>query len=89
MILNELHVLQRSARSIGQRHAIAVTDGRVGGEAEHTATTARAQNDCLSGNRLNLSGRQLQRHYALHATVVHQQSGDKVLVIPSDSVIFE
>ena len=89
MVLNELHVLQRSARAIGQRHAIAGLDGGVGGEAEHAAAAARAQDDGLGGDRLNLSGGQLDRDHALHAAVVDQQFGDKELVVAGDGVVLE
>ena len=47
MVLDELHVLERRARPVGQRHAVAVLDGRIGREGEDTAATARAQDDCL------------------------------------------
>jgi hypothetical protein len=38
---------------------------------------------------LNLSGSQLQRHHALNAAVVHQESGYKELVVTDHGVVFE
>ncbi len=56
MILNEFHVLQRGARSICQRHAIASLNGGIGGVAEHAAATTCAQDHGLRGDGLNLAG---------------------------------
>ena len=42
MVLNELHVLQWSARAISQCHAVAGIDGRIGRVAEDASTAARA-----------------------------------------------
>ena len=55
MVLDELHVLERRAGAVGQRHPVAVLDGGVGGEREHLAATAGAEDHCTGGDRLDAS----------------------------------
>ena len=71
MVLHELHVLQRSTGAIGQRHAIAILDVGVRCERENTPAAARAKDDGVRGDGLDLSRHQFDRHRALHASVVH------------------
>ena len=47
VVLDELHVLERRAGAVGQRHAVAGLDGGVGGEREDPAAAAGAQDDRL------------------------------------------
>ena len=44
VILHKLHVLERSAGAIGERHAVAGLDGGVSGVGEDAAASAGAQN---------------------------------------------
>ena len=45
MVLDELHVLERRAGAVGQRHAVAGLDGGVGREREDPAAAAGAEDD--------------------------------------------
>src|SRR5881397_2974183 len=62
MVLNELHVLERRAGTIGQGHPVAVLDVGVGGEGEDLAAAPRAEDDGSRGDGPNLPGGQLDGH---------------------------
>ena len=53
MVLDELHVLQRGTRPIGERHAIAGLNVGICGEAEDAAAAPSAQDYGFSDDRLN------------------------------------
>src|SRR5258706_5320257 len=89
MVLDELHVLQRGARPISERHAVAGLDVSVRREGEDAAAAARAQDYGFRGDRLNLSCGEFDGNHALNAAIVDQQSGDKELVISGDCVVLE
>ena len=89
MILHELHVLQRPASAINQRHAIAGLDGGVGGVWEDATAAACADNHRFRSNRLNAAGHQFDRNYALHAAIVDEQLGDEPLVVAMNLVVLE
>src|SRR5688500_2732779 len=69
MVLNELHVLQRRSGAVGERHAVARLDRRVGREGKHAAAAAGTEDDRLGGDGLDLPGHQLDRDDALDAAV--------------------
>ena len=89
VILDELHVLERGAGRVGQRHAVAGLDAGVGGERKHAAATARAQNDGFGQNRLDLAGHQLDRHDALDPAIIDQELCHEPLVVANDARVFE
>src|SRR5205823_13622040 len=89
MVLDEFHVLERRARAICQRHSVAVFDGRVGCEREDLAAPAGAEDHRLGGDRLNLSGCELDGDDALTPTVVDEQLRDKAFVVAPDALVLE
>ena len=84
MVLDELHVLERSARAIGQRHSVAGLDAGVRREGKHAAAAAGAQDDRARRDRLHAPGHQLQRHHPLYTPIVDQQLRDEPLVVADD-----
>ena len=89
VVLDELHVLERRARAIGERHAVPGVDVGVRGEREDLAAAAGAQDDRLRGDRLDLAGQQADRDDAVHPAVVDQQPGDEHLVVARDLVVLQ
>ncbi len=81
MILDELHVLERSAGPIGQGHAVAVLDGGVGREGKDAAAAAGTQDDGLGGDGPHLARHQFDGDDALNAAVLDEQLGDEALVV--------
>ena len=89
MVLDKLHVLQWSARAIGEPHAVAGLDAGVGGEGKNAAAATGAKDDGFGGDGLNLAGHKFDGHDALHAAIVHQELGDKPFVVTGDGVVFQ
>ena len=83
MVLDELHVLERRAGAVGQRHAVAVLDGGVGGKREHPAAAAGAEDDGARGDRLDRARLQVDRDDALHTAVIDEEPGDEPFVVPN------
>ena len=82
MVLHKLHVGQRRAGPVGQRHAIARADHRVGGEGEDAARAARGQDHRLRRQRAHLTGQRVNGRQPDTAAILHQQGGDELLVVP-------
>ncbi len=89
MVLDKFHVLQRRARSVGQRHAIPGLDVGIGGKRKNASAPSGAEDYGTSGDRLDLSGYQFDRHDALNPAVVHEQPSHEPLVIAGNRIVFE
>src|SRR2546427_791542 len=63
MILDELHVLERDARAVGQRHPVAGLDRRVGGKRENAAAAARAYDHGLGRDGAHLAVVEVDRRH--------------------------
>ncbi len=72
MILDELHVLERHPGAVGQCHAVAGLDRRVGGEREDAAGTAGRHDHSLAADRSHLAGAQFDGGNPLTTTVFEQ-----------------
>ena len=72
VVLDELHVLQRSLGPKGQRHPVAGVDVGVGGEREDLAATAGGQHHRLGGDGVDSAGHQLDRHHTVDPAVIDQ-----------------
>ncbi|MNW50387.1 hypothetical protein D3C74_278380 [compost metagenome] len=59
--LEELHVLERQAATVGQGHAVTREGVRVGGRLEDLARAARGEDDRLGLEDVDLAGRQVVR----------------------------
>ena len=89
VILDELHVLQRRARAVGQRHAVTGLDGRVGRERKDAAAAAGAEDDRLGRDRAHRAVLDVERHDAAHLAVLHQEGCREPLVVPDDAVVLQ
>ena len=89
MVLNELHVLERRAGAVRQRHAVTILDSGVRGEGKHFAAAAGAEDDGARGDRLDASRLEVDGDHAFDAAIVHQEPGDEPLVIANDAGILE
>ena len=56
MILDEFHVLQRSAGAIGEAHAVTGLDAGVGREGKNAAAAAGAEDYRFGGDGLDFAG---------------------------------
>ena len=56
MVLHELHILQRPARSVDQRHAVARLDRGVRGIGKDAAAASGTDHYGLGGDGLNAAG---------------------------------
>ncbi len=88
MILHELHVAQRHAVAIGERHAVAGDDAAVRVLTEHPAGAAGRQNDRASGDGGEFPRRGRQHRRALCAAVFNQQVDAEIFVESLDRGIF-
>ena len=89
MVLDELHVLQRRAGPVGQRHPVPGLDVAVRGEREHPPAAARAQDHSACGDGLDPAGAELDADDALHPAVVDEQLGHVPLVVPGDLLVLQ
>ena len=89
VVLDELHVLERGARPVGQSHPVTVLDIGVGGEGEYLAAAAGAQDHGLRHDAVDLARRNLDGDDAGAAAVVHQQARDEPLVVALDAPVLE
>ena len=80
MILNELHVAQRHAVPIGQRHAVAGDDAAIGVLSEHAAGAAGGDHDGAGMDGGEFAGRQRQHHRTLDAAVIDQKIDAEIFV---------
>ena len=89
MVLHKLHVLQRYAGSIRQRHAVARLDRAVGGEREDSSRPAGAEDHGLGGNTTNLAGAEFDCRDTLAPPVFNEQLRGEPLVVPHHLVVFQ
>ena len=89
MVLNELHVLERHARAVGQRHAVAGFDAGVGGEGKNLTAAAGTENHGFRQEGVDLPRGEFDRHDTLTPPLVHQEFGDEPLVISGHGVVLE
>jgi hypothetical protein len=89
MELHELHVLQRHAGAVSQRHAVAGLDGAVGREGIDPPGAARAEDDRRRGDRHHLPGAQLAHRRALAAAVMDQKLQREPLVVAREVGMLE
>ena len=85
MVLDHLHVHQTSAGVVGQGHAVAGDNQRVGAGLEDPAQSAGAQNYGLGANRKYLPGAYLQCRYSTDPAVFLDEAGHEPLFIPPDA----
>ena len=89
VVLNELHVLERRAGAVSERHAVAVLDGGVRREGEHFAAAAGAEDDGARRNRFDSAGLQVERDNTLDSAVIDEEPGHEPFVVPNHAGIFE
>ena len=89
MVLDELHVAQRHAVTIGERHAVAGDDAAVGVLAEHPPRAAGRDDHRLRLDQRELAGADLDRQHALAAAVLDDQVGAEVLIEALDRRILD
>src|SRR5579863_2940539 len=87
MKLEELHVLERNAGPQRDRHAVAGQGVSIRGDAVELPAAARREYDRLGVKRMNLAGREAQRHNARRAPALHQQVEQMKLVVEVDVVL--
>ena len=88
--LEELHVLERQAAPVGDRHAVAGEGVRVAGDLEHLAEAAGREEDRLGPEGVDLPARELERDHAGHRPARpgrHRQVEHLVLVVEGDVVL--
>ena len=73
MELDELHVLERHPGVVGQGHAAAGVDERVGGVGVDAARTAGGDDDGIRGEGLEAAADHVVGHHALAHAVVHDE----------------
>jgi hypothetical protein len=89
VILDELHVLERRACTVGQRHPITCADGGVGRIREDLAGSSVAQDDRLRGDDFDTPGHQLDRYDSVNASVIDEKPRDEPFVVPRDVCVFQ
>src|SRR5258708_4959405 len=89
MELHHLHVLQPNAGAVRESHAVAGADVAVGGEGVNATETARGEDRGLGGDGVDLPRANVDGRDADASAVLHEQSGDEVLVVAVDGVVFE
>jgi hypothetical protein len=89
VVLDEFHVLERRARPVRERHAVARVDRRVGRERKHLAAAAGAEDDRARGDRLDAAGGEIDGDDALHAPLVHEEPGHEPFVVALDRRVLE
>jgi len=87
VILHELHIFQRQAGAVGQRHAVAGFDGAVGGEGPGAPAAAGGENYRAAQNGPGFAVADIQSGHAAAAPVLHQQLRHEVLVEALDALI--
>jgi hypothetical protein len=86
VVLDELHVLERDALAIGERHAIAGLDVAVGGEGKDLARAAGGEDHRAAQDRAHGAGADIERGDAAHRPAVDDQLRHEVLVVAHDPV---
>ena len=86
MVLHELHVLQRDAGAVGQRHAVAGLDVAVRREREDLAGAAGGQDHRAAEDRAHHAFADVERRDAAHRAAVDDQLRDELLVVADDAV---
>ena len=85
MVLHHLHVEQRGARAVGQRHAVARAYEGVRARLEGPSDASGGENDGLGGDRPNLAGEHLHGDNAPALAVLHDKVGDEPLLVGTDA----
>ncbi len=89
MVLHELHVLQRGAGPVGQRHAIARLDRSVGRELKYAPSATGADDDRLGRDGPDRTVVDVERRDPAHPAVLDQQRGCEPLVVTDDLVVLQ
>ena len=89
VVLHELHVLERRAGAVGERHAIAALDGGVRGEGKHATQAARAQDDGTRGDRLDLAGLEIDRNDAMDSAIIDEKPSHEPFVVANHAGVFQ
>src|SRR5262245_18805917 len=87
MVLNKFHVLQRRARAISERHAVAILYVGIGSEWKDLSTPSGTQYDGSRRNGFNVSRGDLDCHDAMASPVVDQKLRDEPFVVTADAVV--
>ena len=86
MILDELHVLERDAGPIGERHAVARLDVAVGREGKDLARAARGEDHRAAEDHADHALAHVERRDAAHRAAIDQELGHELLVVAHDAV---
>ncbi|KFB74201.1 MAG: hypothetical protein AW09_000512 [Candidatus Accumulibacter phosphatis] len=89
MILDEFHVAQGHAVTIGERHAITGDHAAVGVLAEHAAGAAGGDDHRPAFDQSEFSRSDLDRHDALHAPVLDHQINAEMFVEALDRWVLD
>src|SRR5690348_11722004 len=81
MELNELHILQRGAGPIAERHAVAGIDNGIGAGQKDTAASAGGENHSLGSDRMQATMQHIPCHHAAAHAVLDDERGDVPLFI--------
>jgi hypothetical protein len=84
MVLNEFHVTQRHAVSVGQSHAVTGNDAAIGILPEHPAGTAGGNHHGAGMDGGEFTGGQREHHRTLDAAVFGQQIDAEMFVEAPD-----
>src|SRR5262249_12241837 len=87
--LDDVHVRERDARPISERHAVPGADAPVGCEGEDAAVATRRQDHRSGCNRLHLAGADVETYDPFAAAVLRDEGGDEELVITVDLLVLE
>ena len=85
--LDHLHVLQRDARPVGERHPVSRLDETVRREFVHATAAARREDRGLPLDRDHRPAAQVHGDDAGARTTVDDEARDEVLVEPMDAVV--
>ena len=89
MVLDELHVLQRTAGSIGHGHAVAGLDGGIRREGEDAAPAPRAQDDGPGREGVQTAVVKAQGGDSAHPAFIDEKGGDVPLVVAVDAAVLQ
>ena len=89
VVLDELHVAQRHAMAIGERHAVAGDDAAVGVLAEYASRAAGGDDHGLGLDQGEVPGGDVDRHDALRPAILHDEVYAEVFVESLDRRVFD
>src|SRR4051812_26375069 len=81
MELDELHILQRSASPVGERHTIAGIDNGIGAGKKDATASASGENHGLRPNRLQATMQDIPCDHTAADAVFDDERGDIPLLI--------